>query len=296
MYSLPRTDSTPLKLLLVAAAVLFAALLLLFPVPQTKAQDAPGGAQQQGGIFERRDNAAAIEEARSLYREQLIRYRREEQQRSVAETEYQQLETLAAYDRYVAATREAVSVRDDVLVTHLTLQRLSLEQTAGVQVDQKGEALDLAERLIAALNEHKRRNEAATDRTQVQASLDRFDELRPAVILLSAQMTTLEKLGELQDAIDRADELNSTLETTIQDASYLSNTERDASQRNLEIAQDTVTQAQNQLDAAREDIELDDLDRGDVNSVLDDTDPVYVSLRRVAGFQEELVAALQEAR
>ncbi len=253
-------------------------------------------AQESSEIFSLPDNSEDIEELRELYKDQLVKYRSEEQQRTVAETEFLQLETLAAFDRYVQETRDVISSRDDVLISHLSLQRLTLQQTAGVRVDQKDNLLDLSEQIIGALKEHKTRNEQVTDRDGVLASLSRFSELRPAVSLLSTQMTLGIKMGQMQDAIDRAERLNTTLDETISEAEYLSDSERDKMLRSHSIAVETVAQAQTALDAFRAEIDPRDLEDAKVSDYLKRLDPSYVTMVKAERFQRELIGEISDAR
>jgi len=152
----------------------------------------------------------------TYYRNQLETYRAQEKTYQVAQNQLDQLQTLAALEEAVQATKQVMITRDQVLQTYFKLVRLKLIDTHGVSIEEKTAAIfDLAQ-LETELATHQQAMAQVTDRfgiaertTDFVLSAARFETVQHRALCLIM-------FGQLQTVYDQTAALIPEVETQVQ--------------------------------------------------------------------------------
>lgn len=166
------------------------------------------------------------------YRGQMLEYTVAEKEYLLAVTQYQQLNTLAALEQAVVATRQASLIRDLVLITYMQQLRLHLLQTQGIEVGVKSRTLERIENMITAVQLHHDETQKVADRVQLQTVTDAFQVIVPEYEKLALFSVGIIELGRLQNAHDQTKAVFEFISDA--DTSHLTRLQRDQRQRSLE--------------------------------------------------------------
>lgn len=155
-------------------------------------------------IFNQQTNRPEIERLKVSYRGLIEEYRAKEKQYQVAKIDFQQLNTLRSLEEALKATREAMVSRTDVLLTYLEILKLELQDSEGVEIQKKNDAITAIEQQIEYLRTFREMALSAQDRDQINALAPEFIEHVDAVEQSGYYGLSLVQIGRLQAVHDKA--------------------------------------------------------------------------------------------
>ncbi len=228
-----------------------------------------------------------IEEVKRSYRGQLEEYRRLDQQYRVALQEWENLNTLSSLEQAVQATRKAMDMRDQVLLTYVELLRLELIHAEGINLTHKEIAVTNLEELKKALTRHKEGVQVANDRASINTAAQNFTLLSPTYVRVSAFSTSLLQLGKLQTIYDRSLTLKSDLEIT--NATSAAGLTQEENERALRQIENNLIKSQEYIDEADAVLQKS-LDADQPVKLSREISDIFVVLTQVVRFLEEVAS------
>ncbi len=219
---------------LLLPAIFLALTLLLNRPGRVLAQEiATESGQAQTFVFEKPELDDQIANVRATYRSQLEQYRTSERQYLLAKEQFLKLNTLASLESAVKATREAMLNRDQVLTSYLTLLRLTLINSTGVNLTQKDPTLKELESALASLDTHTQLVTAASDRYQLTKAAEEFVVIGPRVEAVAYQTLSILTIGNLQSIYDKSLNVNQEIDEVLNAKSDVKTPERQRAQTEI---------------------------------------------------------------
>lgn len=180
-----------------------------------------------------------LQNLRQQYRTQLGIYRTDERDFTLARDQFNQLQTLAALETVVRATRKVMLSRLDVLQTHLQIVRYILDQTAGIDVAEKNQLLAELDGSLSELRAHQEKVDKAVDRPGVNQVSYEFLTVGGRASTASYKGLSYIAYGRLQTVYDKTlairDEISQYIETQEANGLRLGERRRALAQTNLSL-------------------------------------------------------------
>lgn len=232
---------------------------------------------------------------RAKYRTELSIYRTDEREFSIAKEQYLKLQTLAALESSVQATRKVMLSRTAVLQTYLEILRLMVSNTSGIDVDEKAALIQQLGNGIDRLKTHQQRVEQAVDRNLILASVQDFNTFNTAVVDISYKSLSYIAYGRLQTVYDK---------TVSVKAEVLANVEKEEQnglrlgekRRALEEIDRSLASTKQNLDAVRSTFQptqagrVQTFDASSYGNTIEKLSTVYAELYRNLSFLREVVS------
>lgn len=144
-----------------------------------------------------------IVQLNEIYRGQLAEYRAAEKEFQIARDQYRQLQTLASINAVTEATREAMKLRAQVILTYMELLRVNLIAAEGVEISLKQLVIERLTVEQEWLQSHLQAIAAGTDREQFNQLADIFAGKQQGIQTVSQEAVSLLSVGKLQNVFDR---------------------------------------------------------------------------------------------
>ncbi len=172
----------------------------------------PASEAQQFRLLDRQDDQIwqkerlekEISNVRVIYRGQLETYRAQEKTFSIAQDQYRKLQTLDSIEQAVRSTRQALLSRDQVLFTYLTLLKLRLIDSEGVEISYKKTILERIDELLTQLEQHHTKVLKEFDRQRINTLSDDFLPVGADIKTTTSHALSALNLGKLQSVYDRS--------------------------------------------------------------------------------------------
>ncbi len=198
------------KKILLAIPILI--LLIMSPNSSSMVLAQDNDEPAEGSIREQTTTQAEQAILQTYYRDQLERYRNQEKARQLAQEQLNQLNTLAALEEAVLATKQTMITRDQVLQTYFKLLRLKLIDTHGVSLAEKTTVIKELESLEANLEDHETEVGKVSDRFSLAASVNSYAQLAVRFEPIGSHATCLIVFGKMQVVYDKTVALMPELE------------------------------------------------------------------------------------
>lgn len=163
-------------------------------------------------IFNQKTNRPEIERLKVSYRGLIENYRNKEKQYEIAKIDFQQLNTLRSLEEALNATREVMVSRTDVLLTYMEIVKLELQDSEGIEIGKKSEAITAIEDQIMYLRSFREMAIAAQNRDQINDLKPEFSQHREAIEESGYYGLSLVLIGRLQAVHDKARIIESDIE------------------------------------------------------------------------------------
>ncbi len=259
------------------------------PVAADQVVVTPAPINLTGGISDA-DFTTQMDALKVTYRNQLGIYRTNEKSFQIAKDQYYQIQTLAALEEAVRATRQVMLSRADVIQTYFTMAKLTLGNTKGIETDVKTKTLQDLDTLSTDLKVHRAAVAAASDRTGLLAVATEFDGLGDRVNSLSTSISYLVAYGRLQTVSDKTSTIKQELLQQIEQAETdpLKLAEK---KRGLEEVQRNLDQVNSPLLKIRTALNPKTATNSQINSntMANDFSDIYSGLSRSLSYLQELV-------
>jgi len=199
------------KILLVAS-ILTLLMTLAGGVLPSYAQEDP----TEGSIREQQTTSQEQTLLQTFYRDQLETYRAKEKNYQLAQAQLKQLNTLAALEEAVQATKQVMLARDQVLQTYFKLLRLKLIDTHGVPLVEKTSAINDLAQLENNLKTHEQETNQISDRFTLAQSSTNFAFLAAQFETITNRSLCLIAFGRMQTVFDQTIALIPEVEATVE--------------------------------------------------------------------------------
>jgi hypothetical protein len=133
-------------------------------------------------IVQRESVASQLEDLRASLRGQILEYRDAEASFIIARGELEKLQTLAATENAVAATKKVQNLRALVLITYTKLLKLSILDTTTMSLPVKTKTLAALEVVQKDLESHQAFVQRAATRSDLQLVADDFSLISPRLV------------------------------------------------------------------------------------------------------------------
>ena len=230
-----------------------------------------------------------IEKIKESYRGELTEYRDAEKEFTIAKDQYQQLQTLASINKVTEAARKVFTLRDQVLITYLNLQRNNIYAAEGIELSLKELVISRIEVEGRWLVDHKNRVETMLDRSQFNSLADEFTAKEDDFKEVSDQAAMILGLGNLQDVFDRLVLVRKDIFDIEAKSSTADRTR--ASKETDRLLSEVKAQLEEIWIELGENIQENKAGGFASNSVKT-FDPVYANLNKTVSFLEELLREL----
>ena len=144
-----------------------------------------------------------VQQLKDEYARNLSIYRNDERLYIIAKGQYKQLPTLASLEEVVQSTRTVMLSRGAVLLTHLHLLRVSLQNTPGIDLNVKALQLKKIDAAIAALTLHISHVQSAQDKPAIAVMSAEFASIEPQFEGLATETLSLITYGNIQAVFDK---------------------------------------------------------------------------------------------
>lgn len=140
---------------------------------------------------------------RAKYRSELSIYRTDERDFQIAREQYVKLQTLAALETSVKATRKVMLSRTAVLQTYLQILRNMVSNTSGIEITEKTKLLQEIDTATERLKLHQKLVEQAIDRNTILNSVTDFNIFYEDVLNVAYKSLSYIAYGRLQTVYDK---------------------------------------------------------------------------------------------
>lgn len=140
---------------------------------------------------------------REKYRSELSIYRTDERNFQIAREQYVKLQTLAALESSVQATRKVMLSRTAVLQTYLQILKMMVSNTSGIDITEKSKLLQEIDTAIDRLKSHQKLVEQAIDRNTILNSVTDFNLFYEDVQNIAYKSLSYIAYGRLQTVYDK---------------------------------------------------------------------------------------------
>jgi hypothetical protein len=226
-----------------------------------------------------------IDQARQDYSQSLEDYRSQERLYNIAYDQHVSLKTLASLEDLVMKTKALALSRDQTLINYLALLKLNLYASEGVELSVKNQYLALLEVKISDLQQHSQELAEKNSQTEVQASLDTFQQFTD-LDKISEQLLALLAIARLQRIYDLAIPLKKDIDQflAVEESSALSALVRASAETDK-----TLSQAQTNLNLLWEKSQKASSLENIYSNLTKELNPIYINLSQSLAYLEELM-------
>lgn len=239
---------------------------------------------------------AEIEAATTRYFSAVETYRLEENRYSLARDQYYQLNTLASQDEAIRRSREVLRARADVLQAYFSYLRLILQNTKGIDLDDKAAADQRLQLWQEELESYVQQIPLLTDRQQVNAAFDLLNTRSDEIQSSAYGTLVLIKIGEIQTATDTAGILHQRTKDAVENSTTLSAAQAEISQRGLAEIVTLLQRANNNtftlIEDYREQRTRDNFSESSYRSFQTNAEFSYLQLRQILDYLREIQKTL----
>jgi len=242
-------------------------------------------------VFTRDRETQKIVQLRTLYRDQVEVYRNSEKAYSIAKTNFEQVETLAALEEAVKATKLVMMERSRVLITYLELLDSVLIETNGIELDFKNQSHTELTGLINALKIHRDNINLSTNREAMVVLADEFEPINFSYTTSVYKTLSLIRIGKIQEVRDKSEIIKTDIEkrNNAEDVSSVLVSKRKRAyteiERNFATVNENLVKLNNQFLEAK----VDGFTRSFYERILRDLGPIYAQISKSLDHLEELV-------
>ncbi len=238
----------------------------------------------------------AIQAATTRYFAAVETYRIEENRYNLARDQYYQLNTLTALDEAIRRSKEVLRARSEVLHAYFSYLRLILENTKGIEINDKINAdLDLV-RLQEDLETYVLLIPNAQDRQQVNVLFENLNSRSREIQSAAYGTLMLIKIGEIQTAADTAGILQQRTQSAIEQSETLSAAEVEISTRGMSEISLLLQRANNNtftlLENYRQQKSRGNFSESGYRSFQSNAEFSYLQLRQVVDYLREIQQGL----
>lgn len=223
---------------------------------------------------------------RQTYRGQLAEYRDAERSYQIAAQQYVQLNTLVSLESAVQHMKKAMVLRDQVLITYLSILRTQLSFATGINLDQKQVLETEVQTKLTQLKDHLQTAETAANKDEVTLVATNFEVLGEETSETAYKVQTVVATGKMQTVYDKttslADEIDKDLVQTTTD---IKQGER---QRAITEVRVTLGRAKTGIEYLLEN-QRQSASQNSLQSALTDLNQVYGSLAQALNYLDELL-------
>lgn len=232
-----------------------------------------------------------IKDLRILYRDQVEVYRNSEKAFTIAKTNYEQVQTLAALEEAVKATQVVMSDRSRVLITYLELIDAVLIETNGVELDLKDQSHTELFGIINAIKIHQENILVSKDRQAMAFLSDEFEPISLSYQSAVYKALSLIRIGKIQEVHDKSEiiEVDIKKEHDSQDASDAKISRRKRAYAEIEQSFDTVNDNLAELNDTFTKARREGFTRSFYQTILEELAPVYAQISKSLDHLEELI-------
>jgi len=272
---------------------IFIALLVLSlsvaGVGSVLAQNAPESTAEAMLTSER--ETERIAQLRVLYRDEVEAYRNAEKAFTIAKTNFNQVQTLAALEEAVNATQKVMFERSRVMITYLELIDAVLIETKGIELDLKNQTHIELTGLINTLKIHQENIVVSKDR---QAMVLLANEFEPISVDYQSEVyktLSLVRIGKIQEVHDKAEIIKADIvkEHESQEVSSLVISRRERAYAEIERNFDAVNAGLADLNNLFTQGRREGFSRSFYEKILEKLSPVYVQISRSLDHLDELI-------
>ena len=270
-------------------------LLVVSPSSTVFAQEAESTAEAEvtnTKVFTKDRETEKITQLRTLYRNQVEVYRNAEKAFIIAKTNHQQVQTLAALEEAVKATKLVMQERSKVMVTYLELLDAVLIETNGIELDLKDQSHTELIGLINAIKIHQDEINVSNDRASMAVLADAFEPIAFSYRSGVYKALSLVRIGQIQEVRDKS-------EIIYDDIVERHDSEEDAGssvakrkrayveiERNFDTVNENLTDLNEKFLEARR----NGFTRQFFENILEDLGPVYAQISKSLDHVEELLS------
>lgn len=278
-------------LLLLAVGVIGGLAPLTYAQDEVATQEATIELQSDTQIFTRTRETERITQLRTLYRNQVEVYRNAENAFSIAKTNYQQVQTLAALEEAVHATKQVMQERSRVMITYLELLDAVLVETAGIELDLKNQSHTELVGLIQALKIHQENITVSQDRQAMATLADQFEPVAISYESAVYKALSLVRIGKIQEVRDKSEIIKADIEArhAEQEVSSSVIARRRRAYAEIERNFDMVNQNLAELNETFLEANRDGFTLSFYQNILEDLAPIYAQISRSLDHLEELI-------
>lgn len=232
-----------------------------------------------------------IKDLRILYRDQVEVYRNSEKAFTIAKTNYEQVQTLAALEEAVKATQVVMSDRSRVLITYLELIDAVLIETNGVELDLKDQSHTELFGIINAIKIHQENILVSKDRQAMAFLSDEFEPISLSYQSAVYKALSLIRIGKIQEVHDKSEiiEVDIKKEHDSQDVSDAKISRRKRAYAEIEQSFDTVNDNLAELNDTFTKARREGFTRSFYQTILEELAPVYAQISKSLDHLEELI-------
>lgn len=231
-----------------------------------------------------------ISNVRVIYRGQLEIYRAQEKTFSIAQDQYRKLQTLDSIEQAVRSTRQAMLSRDQVLFTYLTLLKLRLIDSEGVEISYKQTLIERIDALLTQLQQHHAKTLKEFDRQRINTLSDEFIPIGADIKTTVSHALSALNLGKLQSVYDRSvllfDEIQAEVTNT---EGALTAAEKQRSITEIQRTLDTTSTNLKKITAKVGQRMADKSEIYAESDLIGDLNTTYSLLSKILGFFSELL-------
>ncbi|MCD8484216.1 hypothetical protein LRY60_01205 [Candidatus Woesebacteria bacterium] len=239
---------------------------------------------------------ARLQNVTETYYANVEAYRDAAERYQIAEIDYYQQNTLASLEEAMRRARDLMRTRADLMESYFTYLRLLLQDTRGIELEDK----NIADAEMAfwqqQMAEYRTSVAGLETRPQIQDHMELFNEQKNALLHSAYMALVLIKIGKIQTALDNAVTVRQTLDTAISNSS-LSAADKAIKQRGLEEVDRLIQRSQNNVI----DLQIDfraKATQGAYNqqsyqAFQSDAEFSYLQLRQTGEYMNEIARGLQ---
>jgi len=228
-------------------------------------------------------------EIRQTYRGQLDEYRTADRQYQITIEQYKQLKTLAALEDAVQQTHLTMKLRNQVLITYLTLLHFQLQNGTGINLDQKALMLQALNADISRLKTFQEKLEPEANRQAIAQIASEFAILAKPLENDAYKVQTLLAVGKLQTVFDKTVTLRGEIDDFTGQKQDINTTQRQRANQEIKdnLLETKVVIDEVVTETARPNT---DFSRGSFAGLQDDLAQIYAGLSQSLSFLEELLS------
>lgn len=259
---------------------------------ETATAEATATSEATTQIFTKERETEKIRQLRILYRDQVEVYRKSEKDFSIAKTNHEQVQTLAALEEAVNATRTVMADRLRVMITYAELIDAVLVETNGIELDIKEQTHSELVGMINLLKIHQENVQVAKDRPAMALLADDFEPVAIQYESLVYKTLSLIRIGKIQEVQDKAEIIEADIikEHDSEEVSSVITAKRERAyaevEKDFKVTNQDLAKLNEDFLVARR----DGFKRGFYERILEDLSPVYARLSRTLDHLEELLS------
>lgn len=230
-------------------------------------------------------------QAQASYRANLEAYRNDLRQYTISKTQFTQLQTLAALEDAIAATRKVMLSRATVLEVYIQLLQLELQQVQSFPEELKQEKMTALQSLRDELTAHKELVTNTSDRAGIAQRAEEFVDLSANSTQLAYDVLSRIKLAKIKTVYLLSLEFTDEISTVVAERfSSYPNTVAEKN-RGIEQIRSVLTISDQQFLAADEIVNREKVvpDSSTLDDVKTKLLPVYTSLSQVLNYMAEVL-------